>query len=372
MCTACAAGISQIEDRGGSVPQTQIEGQQRTVNRRTSTTETVRTIQRRRTARPRATEARLLALLACCRVGVRVVTYRDAERDAERLAALLLSTFGRREIARYGYVAIPRGGFFVLGWLSYMLNLSRDALRPRGGGRPLVVVDDCCLTGFRFHQFLASVRSGKTIFAHLYSHPAVRRAIEDAETRVLGCFAACDLRDISRECFPRERDRATWQRHWRARMKGPRYWIGLSEWVVLPWNEPDRLLWNPSSRRVERGWRLASPDLCLKNRFQLGLPPRLLLRESLRASNRVAYRLAPDEVLLCNLRTERVYRLKGVSAAMWRALAACGNIETAADHLSRQYAAEPSRIRRDLDAFAKDLIRGGLLESVEQVPGGHD
>lgn len=313
---------------------------------------------------PKATGARLRSLLACRRISVRTVSYQQVERDTERLGSLLLSAVGTRDVARFDYVGMPRGGLIVLGLLSYVLDLKRDALRPRGGGRPLVVVDDCCLTGFRFHEFLRSLKSGNVIFAHLYSPPEVRRAIETEERRVLGCFAARDLRDLSKEFFPEARDHAAWQRTWRTRVKGPRYWIGLPERVILPWNEPDRLLWNPVTRTTEKGWRLASPGLCLKNRFQLGLPPRTQPYDTIRASPEVAYRAEADEVLLCNFRTERVYRLKGVASAMWRALAAYGDGRTAAEYLKTQYDAEAAEINRDLRAFARELLKEGLLERV--------
>ena len=89
------------------------------------------------------------------------VSYHQAEAGAKSLAAQFIAASGQSELARGGYAAIPRGRLFVLGMLAYVLDLDpRPLLRPPADA-PVVVVDGCVLTGFRFqqtlHRFLTSV-----------------------------------------------------------------------------------------------------------------------------------------------------------------------------------------------------------------------
>ncbi len=296
---------------------------------------------------------------------VRRVTYSQAEADAKRLAARLVAAFGRREVTRFRYEAIPRGGFFVLGMLAYLLDLSgRTLLRPPPDA-PLVVVDDCSYSGARFGEFLGLVRGKEVIFAHLYSHPDLRRAIMEQEERVVACLAAGDLHNQARERYPNESSYRAWQQRWRERLPLRCYWQGLPELVILPWSEPDRPVWNPQTGQVEDDWRLAAPDRCLKNWARLGVPPREVDRVTLRSADPVAFNLAEDRVILCDLRTEQVYGLEGVAAEMWRALAAYGDLDVVAGYLLDRYDVPDSRLRADLETFVAELLAKGLLERVE-------
>ena len=116
---------------------------------------------------------------------IRQVSYQQAEASSKSLAAQLSAAFGRGELTRFGYMAIPRGGHFVLAMLAYVLDIgSRQLLQPPSDA-PIVVVDDCALTGSRFRQVLQLLPHERVIFAHLYSHPTLRQAITSQEPRVL-------------------------------------------------------------------------------------------------------------------------------------------------------------------------------------------
>jgi hypothetical protein len=126
----------------------------------------------------------------------RYVSYMQAEDDCRILAEKLINFFGRDELGKIHFAAIPRGGMIVLGMLSYVLGLDRKQLsHPTSDNNPLVVVDDCSLTGKRFADFIENCQSDKIIFATLYSHPYLRSAIEDKERRVMACLSAHDLHD---------------------------------------------------------------------------------------------------------------------------------------------------------------------------------
>ena len=128
---------------------------------------------------------------------------------------------------------------------------------------PLVVVDDCALSGARFRQFIDKSENQRVIFAPLYSHPDLRTAIESRESRVLTCVSAQDLKDYGPEELKDEYP--AWQERWHHRLEGSRYWVGQVDHVCFAWNEPDRVIWNPVTQQVETGWRVVPPELCLKN-----------------------------------------------------------------------------------------------------------
>ncbi len=201
---------------------------------------------------------------------LRYVDYRQAEQDCEILAAKILERWSRSELEGASFAAIPRGGLIVLGMLSYALGLKTAQLREGPG--PLFLVDDCALTGARFASRLKTTDHREVVFVHLYSHPDLRRAIEEKEERVVACVAARDLTDMAPESFPDPERLAEWRRKWRERL-GERYWYGQPEPVCFAWNEPDRPFWNEATGEVEDGWRLLPPHLCLKTRAALGGPP---------------------------------------------------------------------------------------------------
>ncbi len=298
---------------------------------------------------------------------LRLVTYQQAEAETERLASRLVETFGK-EARRLRYTAIPRGGLIVLGMLSYILDLDRDVLLTDGEG-PLVVVDDCSITGARFGRLLQRIDDGEVIFAHLYSHPDLRANILQRESRVIACLASRDLGDLAPERYPDKGEYLAWRERWRSRLEGTRYWIGLPELVVFPWSEPDRPFWNPLTGRVEDHWRLAPPDRCLKNRARLGVPPRPDLRRRVRSPEWVAHCNREDRVVLCNIETEEVFGLEGVAAEMWRALAAYGDLDAVVEYLLELYDVEEPRLRHDLDTFLEVMVAKGLLQRIHEGDG---
>jgi hypothetical protein len=309
---------------------------------------------------------RVASLLAPLNDQICRLTYRQAEAATKRLAARLVARFGRSELSCFRYTAIPSGGLIVLGMLAYVLDLDGKALLRQEPEHPLVVVDDCSLSGNRFAHFLQGVDGGQVIFAHLYSHPELRAAIQRQEPRVVACLAAHDLQDLGGERYPSEEEYRASRERWRKRVPGPRYWLGLTELVVFPWNEPDHAVWNPIAEQVEDDWRMTAPDRCLKNWARLGMPPRLDAHPTLRARDDVAFRLEDDEVLLYDLRNEQLYGLQDVGADMWRAIAAYGDLDAAAEHLLSHYEIDEARLREDLMELTDQLLTRGLLERVDE------
>jgi hypothetical protein len=159
---------------------------------------------------------------------------------------------------------MPRGGFIVLGMLAYVLDLRPAQLAPSPPSDvPLVVTDDCAISGVRFSDMLDRCENRQVIFSHLYSHPDLRIAIERREPRVLACVSAQDLTDYAPAYYGDQYE--AWRERWRQR-PNPGYWVGQPDHVCFAWNEPDTVFWNPVAQQAESAWRLLPPELCLKNR----------------------------------------------------------------------------------------------------------
>ncbi len=322
-----------------------------------------------------AEEARLRALQGQLRHTLRrlrYVCYAQAERDAEQLAQRLTRRFGREAVRRFRFAAIPRGGHLALGMLAYALGLDHAQLTPpHPPETPLVVVDDCAISGARFGHFLSDLGERPVVFAPLYAHPDLRAAVEE-EPQVLACLSARDLRDHAPERLGD--DYPDWKARWRERAPGG-YWTGQPDHVVFPWNEPDIGVWNPVAEQVEHGWRVAPPAYCLKNRLtntnRAGpeAPPRVQVHVQvqprasglLRPADAVLFGMLEGDVLVADAEAGACFRLAGVAGAMWQALLAHPTRNEALAALLQTYDVDEATLRADLFAFADDLLTRGLL-----------
>lgn len=311
----------------------------------------------------------LVARLKYDRLALKYVGYRQAERDCEILAAQILNVYPRSELDSFAFAAIPRGGLIVLGMLAYILNLQRAQLHPDlFSTRPLFFIDDCAFTGGRFASWLATTKSPRIVFAHLYSHPDLRRAIVGKEARVETCLAAHDLDEHSEQCFSSQAEYQAWLERWQERLPD-RYWIGMPDPVCFAWSEPDHPYWNPVSERLEGGWRLIPPHLCLKNKSQLGLPHQAVKSTDWRVCSHVASGRFENALWLCNTETGQVYSVSGLSADMWSGLSVYGNVEATCRYLLGVYDVDEAQLERDVCVFVKQLAERGLLERVAGSDG---
>lgn len=293
-----------------------------------------------------------------------VLTYRDVETAVERLAAALVARFGRDACAMFRYAAMPRGGHVVLGLLAYALGLAQDRLdAPPSTTAPLVVVDDCAISGSRLRRYLdAAPARSPVVAAALFAAPELRSAAE-RDARVRAVVSAYDLRDASEQRHGA--GHAAYTATWRQRGQGG-YWVGQPQHVVFPWNEPDMGFWNAVSERVERGWRLVAPERCVKNRPAVGASAPEVQRQSV---GRGPLHVAPG-VLVARFQGRLVLgavqwpgclTLEGTAASMWEALVAHGSTLAAAAALAPTYDVEPERLEADLEGFAEALSQRGAV-----------
>lgn len=306
---------------------------------------------------------------------IRRIDHAEAERLTGRLASSLRDKLGA-ELRAASFVAIPRGGLFALGMLSYLLDLPRE----RVGSVPseeadslIVLVDDCALSGARVATALSRTPAERVVFAHLLSPPSLRRAVE-AEPRVIGCFAGGDLGEGE---IPEHEI----EQRWRERLPGRRYWLGAVEPVAFPWSEPETVWWNARDGRLEDGWRRAEPRRCLRFRAELGLPPESAEDDPDRPA---PFGLAPGvlwklergddgavrRLLLRGGAEDRLYGFEGTALEVWRALLAGGDSAAAAERLAALYEVGEGEARADVDALIDELLGRGLLARCR--PGASD
>ena len=303
----------------------------------------------------------LVAMLADQKARVRYFDYRQAESAVETLAARLLEVVPREELTRHVFVPIPRGGLIVLGMLSYLLDLTPEQLPPTTPtGGPIVLVDDMALTGVRVREALDGLDASDVVVAHLGSHPQLRAAVND-DPRVRFCIAAFDLKTVEDERGPEHV--AEVRKAWEERLDG-RYWFGRSELVAFPWSEPEQILWDDETRAVEAGWRVVSPERCLKNRALLGPPAPDRKARHFRFPADIAFGLFEDDYLICRLGDEQVYRLDDVAGAIWGAIGTLGDVEAAARYLSTVFETDIATLTNDSHSMLSRLIGAGLLERV--------
>jgi len=300
---------------------------------------------------------------------LKYVSYADAEQIVGELAERLVERVGRAWLDDACFIAQPRGGLIVLGMLAYELGLRRDQVgacdqpERRGQDGPLVLVDDCSLSGLRFREFLASHPSNDVVFAHLYSHPDLRQAVEEAELRVWACVASRDLVDHAPELHGSRYE--DWLRRWRKRSDPGVYWIGLPDHVAFSWSEPDITTWNDLTNSEEAAWRLLPPDLCLRNRARLDEKGRWQVQPEssgrYRPSPDTVYATRPASTIVANCLSGQAYELEGISADLWSALVTGEDPARIVDRLASEYGIASEVLAAEIEAFTATARERGLL-----------
>ena len=296
-------------------------------------------------------------------------SWQQSEEACECLAEQLRTLLGRACLSRARLIGLPRGGLIVAGLLAYLLNLDHEQLDATDDARdtwPLIVVDDCMLSGTQLRRWLRRHPDGPpVVVAHLHSHPALRDALTQRERRVTACVAGQDLHD--RAVAERGTDYEDWRRRWEARTPES-YWTGQPDHICYPWNEPDVLIWNPAVDAVEPGWRVVPPEWCLKNRAEGWQAVRDVQvcrtpRGSTQPADDVIWANFDDgEVMVAGADTGTSLRLDGVGASMWRAVIASGNPDQAVAAVAQDYRVDRAVVRADLCALLADLRRCQLLK----------
>lgn len=297
---------------------------------------------------------------------LRFLDWAAVDRAVERLAEQLVEQLGDDGLAEVRLVGVPRGGLIVLGLLAVRLGLGSPAIGAPDPARPLVVVDDCAVSGARLREFLTGLGHPDVVVAILAAHPELRRLLPTAVPGVRTAVAAVDLHDHA----PARHgdDHAAWQRRWQQRHPGD-VWTGHPDLVAFPWNEPDNAFWNPETAREEVGWRVLPAEACLKNRPPVGDGQDTIVAVHedtpgyLRPPARVLAARTGDELHVVDAQGA-VVRLRDTALAFWQAATSAPSAEAAVGRLRDRYPTAPASLREDFVAFAAALRARSLLVPV--------
>lgn len=316
--------------------------------------------------------------------GHRYVGYAEAEEAASALATTLKSRFGHDGLDSFRFTAIPRGGWIVLGMLSYCLGLRPDQVGVPGDplddgkSQTWVIVDDCALSGLRFRQFLTSRDLDSVIFCPLYAPAGLCEAIQRAEPGVEACLNAVDLHDVAPQRFGETYPQ--WLEKRKERVGKSAYWLGIPEYVAFAWCEPQAKFWDADIGCYRASWNLLPPSLSLKRSkeaedLRSRASPEAPGRSALLATTGAAVQVSP-RALWCEFgsalavaefpadpnATAACFRLDDIAGDMWRALLQNDSVEIALSRLHERYSVPDAELRRDLLAFVSELERHGLLQ----------
>jgi len=290
---------------------------------------------------------------------LRYIDYGHAEADAGLLASRLRERLGD-DVTRYPYHPLPRGGHFVYGMLSYALDLPKHATTRDDPTRPLVLVDDCAISGDRVRRALSDHPGRELIIATLYSHPDLRAAVCALEPYVVDFISARDLDDHA----PRQHgdDYDAWVGRWRDRLDD--YWIGNPDHVAFAWSEPDMTIWNDVTGQAEVGWRVVSPARCLKNRA--AGTPRLQLQVVPRPGEfvippDVLFAAIGDATVVASASHRSVAALRHSAVDVWEGLLAGEEEKSIVRGLTGRYAVSQVQAAADVRAVINRLLSGGML-----------
>lgn len=304
--------------------------------------------------------------------------YPTVEAATLQLADMVRSTVAHLGAEHVRFRAVPRGGHVVLGMLAYLLDADHDQLeRPVGPDDTVIIVDDVAISGSRLTRFLGAHPSWRQVVLATLAAPAELAALFENDPRVHAFLAAKELAELPPPSAHRD-DVEAWRRRWRERRGDDVRWIGRTEHLVFPWNEPDVAAWNDATGRIERGWSLVPPELCMKHRGRLAsartgadpstasvgqiqqMPEPAVGRELEPGAGVVAGRL-DDTVVVGATGWNRCIALEGVAATAWDAIARRGTAAAAVEAVTASYDVDLATARRDVAALIDGLMDAGAI-----------
>jgi hypothetical protein len=276
------------------------------------------------------------------------VGYSRSIRLAKRLAARIEDRLGT-EVDRASAVAVPRGGFFVLGYLSHFIPLSVTSDHTG----PTLLVDDVSLSGRRMSEWIDRLPDREVVVATLFSSTQVRESVARSYGDRVSWVSAEDVKTYGNtEPHPDETN--------------PPPWRGVTEHICFPWTEPDRGIRLHGTSEFFTGFRLIPPELCLKNQVQSDRNRnrvKIVGNESgwIRTAGGVLWADIGEAVHLADTERGRSQTLDGTAAQFWIASFLFETRAEVTAHLSARYGIDEGRIFNDLDVFIGKMIDEGIL-----------
>jgi hypothetical protein len=91
--------------------------------------------------------------------------------------------------------------------------------------------------------------------------------------------------------------------------------------------------------------------------------PQIDARTVLRRAGRAVHGALPEETVLLDTEEDVAVRLNATGAWLWERLAEPEDVQTLAHGLAERFEIDAARALDDTAAFAREMIRRGLLES---------
>jgi hypothetical protein len=244
--------------------------------------------------------------------------------------------------------------------------------------RPLMIVDDCVLSGLRAREMKQLHDRRRTVLATLVAPAALSQQALQPETG-LECITAVELEDLAPSLYGSRHEE--WREHWTQLADDSTIWIGQPEYVSFAWTEPDEAFFNVVTEEIEPGFRLTPAERCLRHRAATG-PVDGGDAEGFPAAVQICVDgpgpvTAPSDVLSARLTNGQVavarfdqqngqestscYILDSTAGEMWGQLLKHGTVEGALEALADQYDVDPERLRHDVRDFERSLVHEGLL-----------
>lgn len=188
------------------------------------------------------------------------ITYSQVETATDLLATKLIDRFGRKELKSFSFFPVPRGGLICLGFLSYCLNLTYKNIvhlieADHKNSKPIVLVDDCSMSGHRLLEFAQRFKGKNTIGAVLYAPKELQDGFKNNSIKSIDCFVGeylqpsndVDMLPIKGEVLASKmslKDRVL---------------AGDFRLPCFPWGEADQTIIDAKMQKPISGWALTRP-----------------------------------------------------------------------------------------------------------------
>ena len=269
------------------------------------------------------------------------------------LAKIIKQTVPENILKNSQVVAIPRGGLFIQAMLSYFLPLEHHQLQYTENDvdtSPLIIVDDCAISGLRLAQQLKKFPNREIYFFTIASPRELRDSVNSKESRILDFKSVLDVKSYS-----------TLDLNHASQC----YWRGQCDTIIFPWSETQRSYrFNGQLSNVPL-WKVAPNKLCLSAREK-----KQRIRTTEIKENPSSVMSTPDDVLyhtdqgltrILNVSTMKHYSLDSIGSTIWQSLLKNADLDNVLAELSSIYGVSKTKLNSDVQLLTQKLFNDGLI-----------
>lgn len=275
------------------------------------------------------------------------------------LAKIIKQTVPENILKNSQVVAIPRGGLFIQAMLSYFLPLKHHQLQYTENDvdtSPLIIVDDCAISGLRLAQQLEKFPNRDIYFFTIASPEKLRDSVKLKEARVLDFKSVVNIKSYSTL---------------KAQNTQQRYWLGQCDAVIFPWSETQRSHFSNGKLSNRPLWKIAPDKLCMSTKAKKQAIKATEVKE-----NQSAVLSTPDNILhftdqgitkILDASTMKHYSLDAIGSDIWQSLLSNSNLDHALAELSATYKVSKTRLNNDMQLLTQKLIDAGLINELKHA-----